>query len=329
MIVGRWQLVETLGPPESWSMLTAGTAPREWASYLRAIPAPVQQLVAEVHANGTAGEAVLPVSRRAWSGLRVRAVPVCRPGAAPHGVQVWAGEGDPPPALAVAPFHVDARARTVRIRPAALGQGYRDGEIEWTVPEPFQRVVRFDGALDMVATVTRSAPNGRWLGVATVRSPSGPRSLLLATRNGAGAARHAWRGLAVDVTDSVAPQHKSVEAATLELLADSTPRRYLVVVDTAQVRLVRWVTEPLPGLRWRGADERGVPHPDDRARIHQVRAQILAGTNRVALPGLRLATEDGGWLTVDVAASPLPGALTGNDSATPEFALVQLQLPTA
>ncbi len=320
MIIGQWQLVETLGEPDTWSMLTSGTTPREWASYQRAIPARLQPLIAAAYETGAPVEEVLPKSRNSWSESRVRAVPVVWPESPAHAVKVWVGPEVPEDELSVAPFQVDAHERVVRTRPAGLGPHFGSAPVEYRGAEPFQRVERFDHALEFVAALHRSEPLSRWSGIATAHSAIGPRSLLVAARNG-DAQRFAWRGLAVDVTASVAPQQKSFEAATLELLRESQPGLHLVILDTAQVRAVRWVTEPVPGLTWRGVDERTVPHPDDRPRIAALRAEILAGATRAALSGLRLAANDGGWLIVDVEVSPLPGGGT-----EPAFVLAQLQV---
>ncbi|MGW6122178.1 GAF domain-containing protein [Nocardia sp. NPDC055165] len=321
VIIGRWQLVETLGTSRDWSMLTAGTAPREWASYQRAVPARLQPLIAAAHETGTPVEQMLPKSRNPWSELRFRAVPVLWPDSSVHAVKVWVGPEVPADELRVAPFQVDAYARVVRTHPAGLGPHFGSAPVEYSGAEPFERIERFDRALEFVATLYRSEPRSRWSGVATVHSAIGPRSLLVAARNGDAGQRFTWRGVSVDVTDSIAPQNKSFEAATLELLRESQPGLYLVIVDTAQVRAVRWVTEPVPGLTWRGVDERTVPHPEDRPRIAALRAEVLAGATRAGLSGLRLAAEAGGWLTVDVEVSPLPGG-----GAAPAFLLAQVQV---
>ncbi|MFI7526860.1 GAF domain-containing protein [Nocardia salmonicida] len=321
MIIGRWQLVETLGTPQTWSMLTAGTTPREWASYQRAIPARLQPLIAAAHETGAPVEEVLPKSRNAWSESRFRAVPVRWPDGDTHAVKVWVGPDVPAEELRVAPFQVDARARVVRTRPG-LGPHFGSAPVEYSGAEPFERIERFDRDLEFVAALHHSEPRSRWSGVATVHSKVGPRSLLVAARNGGDEQRRfAWRGVTVDVTDSIAPQRKSFEASTLELLRESRPGLYLVILDTAQIRAVRWVTEPVPGLTWRGVDERTVPHPDDRPRIAALRAEVLGGATRAGLSGLRLAAEAGGWFTVDVEVSPLPSG-----GAAPAFVLAQLQV---
>ncbi|MFE1593187.1 GAF domain-containing protein [Nocardia sp. NPDC058705] len=321
MLIGRWQLVETLGEPDTWSMLTAGTTPRDWASYHRAIPARLQPLIAGAHDTGQPVEQLLPKSRNPWSAMRFRAEPVVWPGSSTHAVKVWVGPDSPADALHVSPFQIDARNRRVRTRPADLGPQFADDPVDYSAADSFQLVERFDHGLEFAGALNRSEPGSRWSGIATVHSAIGPRSVLIAARNGAQGQRFGWRGVTVDVTDSVAPQPKSFEAATLELLRETQAGLYLVILDTAQVRTVRWVSEPVPGLAWRGVDERTVPHPDDRPRIAALRAEILAGATRAGLTGLRLAAEDGGWLTVDVEVSPLPG---GGAAAT--FVLAQVQV---
>ncbi|GGK57267.1 GAF domain-containing protein [Nocardia camponoti] len=319
MIIARWQLVETLGAPDTWSILASGTEPRDWTSYQRAVPARLQRIVAAAYESGQPVEVILPKSRHPWSELRMRAVPVGWPGEPTLAVRV--GVGDVADDLPAAPFLVNSRTRIVQTLPEGLGPHFSTGLVEFRGAEPFERVERFDGDLDFLATLGRSTPNSRWSGIATVYSAIGPRSLLIATRNGPD--RYSWRGLVIDVTDSVAPQQKSFEAATLDLLRATQPDLYLLILDTAQLRQVRWVSEPVPNLRWRGVDEREMVHPDDRARVAEIRTRILNGDKRAGVRDLRLSTESGGWLTADVEVSPLPG---GGRDDIPAFVLAQVQV---
>lgn len=326
MIIGHWLLIETLGRTDTWSVLAVDSTPRMWKSFQRAVPSRLQPAVGAVYTSGEGIDQVLPQSRHSWSGHRLRAIPVHGPGGRVHAVHLWLGTGDPPPRVGVAPFWVDARIRRIETLPQGLGPHFGNSHIRWDGAESFAAIERFDGALEFTATIARSTPDTRWLGTATIRSATGPRSVLLATRNGDTAAtRQQWLGVAVDVTDSIAPQRKSFEANTLDLLREAQPNLYLVIVDTAQVRLVRWVSQPVPGLRWRaGVDARDIPHPDDRGRILAVRDDILSGTRRATLPGVRLAAEQGGWITADLEISPLPGGTP--DADEPEFVLVQLEV---
>ncbi|WP_227998574.1 GAF domain-containing protein [Nocardia australiensis] len=326
MIIGRWLLIETLGRADTWSVLAVGTQPRAWKSFPRAVPGRLQPLVAEVHASKAALDQTLPLSRLGWSGRRLHAVPVVGPGENVHAVKLWVGDGDPPPEVGVAPFVSDAKTRRIESNTDGLGPDFETPRTHWAGAESFEMVERFDGALDLMALIAHSQPGTRWLGTATVRSTRGPRSLLMGTRNGDHVPdRQRWLGVAVDVTESVPPQRKSFEATTLDLLHGTQPNLYLAIVDTTQVRLIRWVTEPLPEVRWGcGTDERTVPHPADRTRIMAARKAILAGAPHESLTGVRLATEHGGWIISDLEISPLPGGTLG--STAPEFALVQLNV---
>lgn len=322
MIVGRWLLIETLGPVGTWSLLATGSAPRAWKSYRRAVPARLQRFVTAAHHSGTAVDHQLPPSRHAWSRGRLRAQPLLGPGARVHAVRLWVGSGAPPPPAGVTTFSIDGHARRVEVVREESGPHCDHQPAVWFGAEVFETMERFDGALEFVATMARSEPGVRWLDTATMRSADGPRTLMLAARN-PDPDRHHWVGVAVDVTENIAPQGKALESVALDLLRGTSSNRYLAVVDLAQVRLIRWVTEPVPGLRWGGGtDARTVPHPRDRPRILAARADLRAGRQRVRLDGVRLATMDGDWIVADLEAAPLPHGAAG--AHAPEFAVVQV-----
>jgi hypothetical protein len=89
--------------------------------------------------------------------------------------------------------------------------------------------------------------------------------------------------------------------------------------------VLRWISGPIPGLRWSGdTQERSMPHPDDLHRIQAAHNDILAGKPPQALPAVRLAADNGGWLVVDVEVTPLPHG--PQDGEPPRFALVRFQL---
>ncbi|WP_280261818.1 GAF domain-containing protein [Nocardia wallacei] len=321
MSVGDWLLIETLAGPESWSVLTVGTAPRRWKSLARSVPARLLPIVAAARATGRTVERELPPSRQWWSRQAARAIPLAGPDGCVYGVQFGVGVATRRPS--VAPFLMDARTRRTEVLSAGLGPAFDRGRSVWVGAESFEHIERFDGALDFVATVSRAEPGSRWMGTCTVRTPTGLRTLLIAARNGDDP--HSWRGLLADVTESVPPQGKSFEAATVDTLVSTNPGLYLAVVDTARVRVIRWISEPLPGLRWTGeTDERTLPHPDDRDRILAARNDILAGAPVSTIAGLRLAAHDGDWLTVDAEASPLP--FGPPDAGPPQFALIRIEL---
>ncbi|WP_051022130.1 GAF domain-containing protein [Nocardia pneumoniae] len=324
MIIGHWLLIETLGPVGTWSLLAAGSAPRAWKSYRRAVPPRLQRFVTAAHHSGAAVDHQLPPSRHAWSRRRIRAQPLLGPGARVHAVRLWVGSGAPPPPVGVTTFSIDGRARRVEVVRDESGPHCEHDPAVWFGAEVFQTMERFDGALEFAATMARAEPGVRWLDTATMRSADGPRTLLLAARNPDQDRQH-WVGVAVDVTEDVAPQARSLESVALDLLRGPRSNRYLAIVDLAQVRLIRWVTEPVPGVRWGGpTDERTVPHPQDRPRILAARADLRAGRQRVRLDGVRLAGRDGDWIVADLEAVPLPHRAPS--AHAPEFAVVQVTM---
>ncbi|MQY19583.1 GAF domain-containing protein [Nocardia macrotermitis] len=318
-----WLLIETLGAPESWSLVAVGTAPRQWKSLARTVPGPAMPIIAAARASGEPIEHPLPRSRHTWSQQRVRAVPVVGPDDRLYAVHVLVGEGDTAPTPA-APYLYTNDDRRLEVASAGLGPDFDRGRSVWTGTETFEHVERFDDALDWVATMARATPGARWLGEMTIRIPDGLRTLLTAARCDDTDPRR-WRGLLVDITESVPPQPKSVEAATVDTLITANPGLYLAVVDTEQVRVLRWISGPIPGLRWSAdIEERTLPHPADLDRIRAARNDIRAGKLEQSLPGLRLAATDGGWLRVDAEISPLPHG--DPDDGPPRFALVRFEI---
>ena len=318
-----WLLIETLGAPESWSLVAVGTAPRQWKSLARAVPGRVLPVIAAAHATREPVERILPKSRHAWSQQRVQAIPVVGPGDRVYAVHVRVGEGDTEPTSA-APYLYNNDDRRLEVVSTGLGPDFDRGRTVWTGTETFEYVERFDDALDWVATMAQAVPGARWLGEMTVRIPGGLRTLMTAARSDDEDPRR-WRGLLVDITDSVPPQQKSFEAATVDTLVNANPGLYLAVVDTEQVRVLRWISGPIPGLRWSGdIEERTLPHPDDLERIRAARNNVRAGKLNQVLPGLRLAATDGGWLRVDAEISPLPHGAPAE--GRPRFALVRFEV---
>ena len=324
MILGHWLLIETLDLPDTWSVLAVDTAPRRWKSLARTVPARLMPILTAAAATGETVERQLPKSRYAWSGHHACAIALPGPDDRIHGVQMWVGPDRPPTPPPVATHVIDARTRATEVRPAGLGPAFDRRRIVWVGAESFEHVERFDEALDLAAIVARGVPGSRWCGELYVRTPEGLRTLLMATRN-SDAEPHLWRGLLADITDSVAPQAKSFEAAMVDTLVSRNPGMYLAVLDTERVRVVRWISPPVPDLDWTGGtDERELPHPADRERIISARRAIRAGAPSVSLPGLRLAAGDGGWLTVDAEVSPLPYGPDGTE--IPHFVLARIEL---
>jgi hypothetical protein len=134
------------------------------------------------------------------------------------------------------------------------------------------------------------------------------RNLQMALRNGVDGDPLAWAGLVHDITDIAPPEPAPLDTATLAALRDHDVRTHLALVDLEQIRLIRWITDPVPGIAWRGlVDERPAPHPDDAARIRAAVAELgrtgLAGTR---VPDIRLRRLGGGWTVVDGVGTVVP-----------------------
>lgn len=326
MVAGHWILVETLGRVETWSVLSVGGAPKQWTSLRRALPPGALAAIATAHESRTTVDRVLPTSRSRWSGAFISAVPLAGPDGVPHAVQVWISTAPDPPrqATTVGTMMFRSDRRHVLLGDDGsdvLGLG-KGGQRTWTVPETFRGIERFDDSMNLIAKTIRSEPDDRWDGSLTAHTGHGLRTLQLAVRNGGerGNDRHVWRGLFTDVTETVPPEPKSFEAIALAALRRDTVT-HVVLVDLPSKRPIRWITDPLPGIKWQGVqNDRPALHPDDLRRIDAAAEPLLSGqAQRTTLTGVRLRRRAGGWTVVDIDAQRLP---MGED---PVFALIQLE----
>ncbi|QHE73470.1 hypothetical protein GFS60_07130 (plasmid) [Rhodococcus sp. WAY2] len=89
------------------------------------------------------------------------------------------------------------------------------------------------------------------------------------------------------------------------------------------MRLIDWITDPIPQIQWKGiVDNRDTPHPDDVQRIFHTAGQVFGGhTPRGEVKGIRLRRFGGGWTVVDASGGVLPAARDG-----PLLALVQFDI---
>lgn len=308
---GKWIVVETLGAKETWSVLAVDGKPTEWKSLTRTLPAAALPIISAVYERREPVERILPPSRQLKDGDHVRALPVPGPDGVVHGVHIWIGgafpEGSPP---AVSAFTYGSRARLVE--PSAdyytrFGVPTVDGRSTWTGPEVFRRVVRFDTAMELIGRTIDPTPDDRWQGQLSARLGDGIRRLSLALRNDSTDGTF-WRSLIIDTTDSTPPEPVTVETAALAALRARDPSTFIALLDLASVRLIRWVTDPVPGIAWKGvADDRDTPHPDDVQRIFAAAQPVITGAATSAkVDAVRLRRRDGGWTIVDTSATVLP-----------------------
>lgn len=106
--------------------------------------------------------------------------------------------------------------------------------------------------------------------------------------------QQSWRRVLQDVTDTVAPQSPTLDAIAL-----------------SAGRLISWLTDPIPGIQWKGIiDDRGTPPPQDVDRLFAAFERLKNGVTQVRLDGIGLRRLDGGWSTVDGRATRISATAT-------------------
>ena len=310
---GQWTVVETLGPSDSWSVLFSDGKPAKWKSLARALPVGVLKVVHEAHDFGAEVQRTLTPARRRREGDNVCALPVPGPDGTTCCVQVWVGDepaGHTPPRTVVGfTYAADTRLLTFDPRAHDLFEIGRADRRTWTVPEMFRLVERFDNAMELITKSIASDPGDRWLGPVTLRIGDKIRTVQLAMRNGADADdRLLWRGFVHDLVEIVSTPPVSFEVAALQALRTTRIPVFVALFDLVAGRLIRWITDPLPHVLWKGVvDDRDTPHPDDIPRLFAAAADIVNGEARSAsISGVRLRRRGGGWTVVDGVATVLP-----------------------
>ncbi|MQY20556.1 GAF domain-containing protein [Nocardia macrotermitis] len=312
--MGSRVLIETLGEYEDWSVLAVDERPVPWRSVARVLRPAVQRVIEPVWRGGEPVEVV--AARRSRDGEQdeiIRATPVFGPDGQIYAVQVRSAAVDEklPEPYSVVAFDYSSERRSIRLADNPFGWAMPKERSHWTVPEAFRYVRRFDGSMELILHTRDSRESTRWAGDVTACVGEESRRFHLALRNGAGTARTRWRGLLHDVTEFLAPEPASVDTAAFAALGrQRSGRTHLVLADVEKVRLIRWVTDPIPDIQWKGVvDDRDTPHPDDVVRIlTEVDRAVRAHETGGRLGGIRLRRTDGGWTVVDAVASLVPSA---------------------
>jgi hypothetical protein len=212
MAAGQWILVETLGRVDTWSVLSVGGTPKNWASLRRALPPSVLPIVAIAYESAEIVDRVLPPSRTRKSELPVRAVPRFGPDGRIHAVLVDGPRTEPP---LVGTLLIDTDRKVAELDDigyTVLGVRRTPGRTTWTVSEAFRRIEQFDDAMELVTKAIRSRSGDRWHGTLSAHTNRGLRTMRIALRNGhTDEDRRLWRGVFTDVTNAV-PAPPSLEA---------------------------------------------------------------------------------------------------------------------
>ncbi|MGN7132652.1 GAF domain-containing protein [Rhodococcoides corynebacterioides] len=317
-----WMVVETLartGDAGEVTVVVRDGLPKDWTSLQRALrPKRVADaariLVGRVVADGRERAESIPVRD---GSVCLRLIPVCGPSGAVHGVLVHVGPAGiapatPPPRAAA--YEWSAVERVFRFTPQ-MSMFLRDDRprLTSTAPGLFEAVHDPESGMYLLTALIDARDGDRWDGTVAARTESGPlplRNIVRTARVEAdGEIDMVSRGLAVELRpDQLSSQGPSVEALALRSLTRSNPTS-IALVDVAAVRVVRWLTEPVEGVQWKGeADRRDTPHPDDVLRlVESYRGMNDWDDNSAFLPGIRLRRQGGGWVVVDLRATRVPG----------------------
>ncbi len=307
---GERVLVETLGERNTWTALAVDGRPAQWRSLVRVLPPRMLGVLADAHDRrepvDTWLSSWLPGDRRT---MAVSATPMVGPGRRVHSVQMRSTpDGSALPDLyTVAAFGYSVPERSIRLGDNTFDWDLPAGRASWTVPEAFRFVERFDRSMELILHTLDPPDRLRWTADITVTMAGAPRRIRLALRSDPDN-RLLWRGLLHDVTDSLAPEPISLEGATLSALGRQQEGHHLALTAVRDVRLIRWITEPVPEVRWHGtADSRDTPHPDDMARICTAIGDMVRGAcTHTYLEGIRLRRIGTGWVVVDARCTVLP-----------------------
>ncbi|OZC52816.1 hypothetical protein CH289_11025 [Rhodococcus sp. RS1C4] len=329
-----WMLVETLHQDRA-TLVSLGGRLREMSSLPRAVRSTVggrssAQVWAEVarsidvvREHATSRDVTIPTG----SGrTRVVLHPVVGPSGAVHGIALWVGDAEsavpqrPEDALAVT-FESERRAFVVDadcLRALATDLP-SDIRTSFTSPEVFRKI-DVDDAVGAIGALLQPAPDdgATWTGLAsTTHLPGVSRLDLVFTADDDGST---WRGL-VHAVESETVAQPRLETAAFAALGQVSPQMALVLMDVTHNRLIRWLTDPVPQIQWKGiVDDRDTPHPDDVTRIFAAASGMYAGTETsTSVDGIRLRRIGGGWTVVDARAALLP-----REKSSPRLMLVQM-----
>lgn len=85
-------------------------------------------------------------------------------------------------------------------------------------------------------------------------------------------------------------------------------RMYVALVDLDLMRIMSWLTEPLPSTQWDEGPFLGADlHPDDAQSAIDAVVEVLAGrVSSVLVNEVRLLANSGDWLVVDMVLDAGP-----------------------
>lgn len=322
----EWLLVETLG--EEPVVVGQGRSVKNFvpiAVFLRRNPnlAAIQTAIAETVATGQGLASITPKTNRV-----IRTEPVVMTDGRIHGVHVWCGPSDaePPERPIPGPLKWDLTTREATDSVEALINSGMDPEVEPTHGRSFADDFPISAANQDEAKVLALAidPEPGRTYCATWDGPdkqgrfrrTGFVSRILVETAEDGTEHIVGRSmnLAVEVRDT---PFRADDLSKRILTGTSQPGIYRAILDLNDWALLKWLDEPCPLFNWRG---KVTAHPEDHEHFSPRMSEELKTGPTAAV--LRLPGNDGGWVPLHVAISPIEledGVYGG---------LVTLRLPT-
>lgn len=308
-------LVETLDPAGGRSVIALDGQPVEWGT-LRKIDSS-RVLLGSVHAivNRAVAQAA-PVEQvvvRRGNTSRVLARPMIGPSGRVFAVDVWVGDPEDAPAAAgeIAAIEWSSQSRLIEVnaQPRGLADAYPiRGRMTLTAPEALRYLTKLQDAVDLISRALNPEPDMTWTGTATIEAGDDKlRSVHLVMRTLPAPDEYKWVGILHDVTKAVEPDEPSLEAAAIAALTSRDDSMAVVLMDVDQARLLTWLTDPIPGIQWKGTvDNRDTPPDEDVRRIFATFKEMGEGEPRSEVTSVRLRRIDGGWTTVDSRVTLIP-----------------------
>jgi PAS domain-containing protein len=312
--MSNWLLVETFGaaPP---SVIGIGSTPKNMV--------PLRKVLARGHslediervitdAASTQSRVELPSARH----RHIIGEPLITFTGHVHGVYIWSGSSDQAP-----PPHDPAGAWYFNLTTDVIG-GSDDLLDLYGVPaeqrrhqrhiaEAFTRLVPNTDVAAALAKIVRSQPGEEHQAIWTVVRDDGQRraahfsTRAIAEQNEQGKAEVVLRGITHDIgpaeeTPAATPP-VVLEQRVLDSMAE--PGHYRAIVNLKNLRIIRWLDDPMPGLGWELDEHNPLPwiHDDDRTAGEALTAGLATAPKTTAT--LRFRGADGGWKGVFVAAN--------------------------
>lgn len=231
-----------------------------------------------------------------------------------HGVHAWiGGRGEQPPA------RVAAGAWCLNLtsgRLDASGELFQlygvkpDDQTRPRLPaEAFERLLPHADEGRALSVLVREQSGDEYQGTWTIRRDDGHlRQVTISCRTvtqhlPGGRADVVTRGISHDTSldgSTRAPGRLLLERQVL--IAEQRPGTHRVIVHPRNLRALRWIDQPPPGLACTGRGPYGPAiHPDDMPAARKMAEKVAAGDR--AEGTLRLRDDGGGWVRVGVAAS--------------------------